>query len=181
MTLGRTSSGAIKIKTDSAGGGLRAVECGCCDTAICGCSSIPAELKTIIESATTIQVVATHNAFNGERSTNSYSLPWDGVSVYSPDIYPFNYEAYLSYAYLPTLTISYQSGKICVSSGDAKTDMLLSPTPLNCAAGPQWGDECPFTYWDNDLIINGNAFRTAQYTNDGFCQQLPIIMSLTFA
>ena len=30
MTLGRTSSGAIKIKTDEAGGGLRAVECGCC-------------------------------------------------------------------------------------------------------------------------------------------------------
>lgn len=30
MTLGRTSSGAIKIKTDTAGGGLRAVECGCC-------------------------------------------------------------------------------------------------------------------------------------------------------
>jgi hypothetical protein len=30
MTLGRTSSGAIKIKTDEAGGGLRAVECACC-------------------------------------------------------------------------------------------------------------------------------------------------------
>lgn len=30
MTLGRTSSGAIKIKTDTAGGGLRAVECACC-------------------------------------------------------------------------------------------------------------------------------------------------------
>ena len=29
MTLGRTSSGAIKIKTD---GGLRAVSCGCCET-----------------------------------------------------------------------------------------------------------------------------------------------------
>jgi len=30
MTLGRTSTGAIKIKTDEAGGGLRAVECACC-------------------------------------------------------------------------------------------------------------------------------------------------------
>lgn len=30
MTLGRTSSGAIKIKTDTEGGGLRAVECACC-------------------------------------------------------------------------------------------------------------------------------------------------------
>lgn len=32
MTLGRTTAGAIKIKTDSAGGGLRAVSCGCCAT-----------------------------------------------------------------------------------------------------------------------------------------------------
>ena len=38
MTLGRTSSGAIKIKTDSAGGGLRAVECACCGG--CGCASV---------------------------------------------------------------------------------------------------------------------------------------------
>lgn len=30
MTLGRTSSGSIKIKTDEAGGGLRAVGCACC-------------------------------------------------------------------------------------------------------------------------------------------------------
>lgn len=31
MTLGRSTSGAIKIKTDSEGGGLRAVSCGCCE------------------------------------------------------------------------------------------------------------------------------------------------------
>ena len=30
MTLGRTSSGTIKIKTDEEGGGLRAVNCACC-------------------------------------------------------------------------------------------------------------------------------------------------------
>jgi hypothetical protein len=30
MTLGVTPTGAIKIKTDEAGGGLRAVECACC-------------------------------------------------------------------------------------------------------------------------------------------------------
>ena len=35
MTLGRTSSGNIKIKTDEAGGGLRAVECACCDFQPC--------------------------------------------------------------------------------------------------------------------------------------------------
>ena len=41
MTLGRTSSNAIKIKTDTEGGGLRAVECACCGSACdatCSCS-----------------------------------------------------------------------------------------------------------------------------------------------
>lgn len=35
MTLGRSSTGALKIKTDKAGGGLRAVNCACCGG--CGC------------------------------------------------------------------------------------------------------------------------------------------------
>lgn len=37
MTLGRSSTGAIKIKTDEAGGGLRAVNCGCCGGGGCDC------------------------------------------------------------------------------------------------------------------------------------------------
>jgi hypothetical protein len=35
MTLGLTSSGAVKIKTDEEGGGLRAVECACCGPCTC--------------------------------------------------------------------------------------------------------------------------------------------------
>jgi hypothetical protein len=35
MTLGRGSTGSIKIKTDDAGGGLRAVECACCNPLPC--------------------------------------------------------------------------------------------------------------------------------------------------
>ena len=42
MTLGRTSTGAIKIKTDTPG--LRAVECGCCQG---GCQSCPVTDITI--------------------------------------------------------------------------------------------------------------------------------------
>ena len=41
MTLGRTSTGAIKIKTDSPG--LRAVECACCG-GTCPCP-LPTEIK----------------------------------------------------------------------------------------------------------------------------------------
>jgi len=39
MTLGRTSSGAIKIKTDGTAG-LRAVECACCETGPCNFPSV---------------------------------------------------------------------------------------------------------------------------------------------
>jgi hypothetical protein len=40
MTLGVTPTGAIKIKTDEAGGGLRAVECACCRQRCGGCGPI---------------------------------------------------------------------------------------------------------------------------------------------
>jgi hypothetical protein len=54
MTLGRTSSGAIKIKTDEAGGGLRAVECACCETNVCGCDlQIKDPLLSVLRNATT--------------------------------------------------------------------------------------------------------------------------------
>ena len=43
MTLGRTSSGALKIKTD---GGLRAVECACC-RGVCGVK-VPQDLRELV-------------------------------------------------------------------------------------------------------------------------------------
>jgi hypothetical protein len=69
MTLGRTSSGAIKIKTD---GGLRAVECGCCNEFdLCTGLFIAAPLLSIIRNATQVQVV--------------YDLPTFGRDKYDPD------------------------------------------------------------------------------------------------
>jgi hypothetical protein len=65
MTLGRTSTGAIKIKTDSPG--LRAVECACCGSE-CGCATVSAQLRTTIESATTIAVNGSTGSWNGERA-----------------------------------------------------------------------------------------------------------------
>ena len=49
MTLGRTSSGAIKIKTD--GGTTRAVECACCGSL--GCQITPAQFDAIRYGFTT--------------------------------------------------------------------------------------------------------------------------------
>jgi hypothetical protein len=48
MTLGRTSSGALKIKTD---GGLRAVECACCGCGECFVS-IPSSIRELAANAT---------------------------------------------------------------------------------------------------------------------------------
>jgi len=49
MVLGRSTSGAIKIKTDDAGGGLRAVSCGCC-----GCAELSGECYPASELGKTI-------------------------------------------------------------------------------------------------------------------------------
>ena len=49
MTLGRTSTGAIKIKSD---GGLRAVNCACCNPCGCGFISAPESLRETLENAT---------------------------------------------------------------------------------------------------------------------------------
>jgi len=50
MTLGRTESGAIKIKTDTAGGGLRAVECACCGGR--GCQITEQQFNAVLNGGT---------------------------------------------------------------------------------------------------------------------------------
>jgi len=60
MTLGRTSSGAVKIKTDG-DAGLRAVNCACCGGS--DCIKPTPELKQILETWTSLQVSFTWPAF----------------------------------------------------------------------------------------------------------------------
>ena len=58
MTLGRSSTGAIKIKTDEAGGGLRAVECACCEVSSdpCVTTLMQNDLVDIVQNATSVAV-----------------------------------------------------------------------------------------------------------------------------
>jgi hypothetical protein len=49
MILGRTPAGLIKTKTD---GGLRAVNCACCNPCGCGQISIPQALRELVANAT---------------------------------------------------------------------------------------------------------------------------------
>ena len=58
MTLGRTSTGAIKIKTD---GGLRAVNCACC--VVNPCIKPTSALMAILANWTTVEIDYTWPAF----------------------------------------------------------------------------------------------------------------------
>ena len=110
MTLGRTSDNKIKIKTDEAGGGLRAVECACCG-GVCGCASVSATLKAIIESATQITV-------NGESDT------WNGTQSQKQLVFG---EA--------SWVISYSSGIICVLGDNGDQTVKLSSSEQECTFG----------------------------------------------
>lgn len=76
MTLGRTSSGAIKIKTD---GGLRAVECGCCGGGEPGCCMYPADQLGTLYTAADLPDAVTVN-WSG-RYTGSMSKSGSGYAA----------------------------------------------------------------------------------------------------
>ena len=103
MTLGRTSSGAIKIKTD--GGTTRAVECACCG-GVCGCASVSATLKATIESATQITVNGVTDTWNGTHSQKTLGF---GEASWIVD---------------------YAGGSICVFADNGDATVKLSPEPL---------------------------------------------------
>jgi len=133
MNIGRTASNAIKIKTDPAGGGLRAVECACCVTAGCGCSNVSPVLKSTIESTTQITVNGDTRSWNGSAAQNQAgfgSLSW---------------------------VVTYSEGTICIQSDNGFNSVALLPEPLipaECAFLGQTGQiGAPVT-------INGEAFRS---------------------
>jgi hypothetical protein len=85
MTLGRTSSGAIKIKTD---GGLRAVNCACCGGGLdCGCVGIAGImvgsqlLSYVLDNATT-GAVNGYGPINWEGYEDGWAGEWgDGFTL----------------------------------------------------------------------------------------------------
>ena len=110
MTLGRTSSNAIKIKTDSPG--LRAVECACCGGVSCGCRPMSAAVNAAIASATQVTV-------------NSLSIPWNGSTASSGQ---------QGFGVL-TWNISYSGGTLCFYGDDGENTYQLMPDslePIDC-------------------------------------------------
>jgi hypothetical protein len=134
MTLGRTSSNAIKIKTD---GGLRAVECACCGGGggSCGCSPMSAAVKDAIASATQVTV-------------NSISRPWNGSTASSGQ---------QGFGVL-TWNISYSGGTLCFYGDDGNNTVELLPEPLT----PQECFNFPLATADT-ITIQGEAYRSVNY------------------
>jgi hypothetical protein len=136
MTLGRTPTGAIKIKTD---GGLRAVGCACCGgVGSCGCSPMSAAVKNAIASATQVTV-------------NSLSRPWNGSTASSGQL-PIG-----------TLTwgISYSVGTLCFFGDTGLNTVSLLPEPLT----PQECASTPFASTDT-ITIQGESYRSVNYFGD---------------
>jgi hypothetical protein len=134
MTLGRSNSNAIKIKTDSPLG-LRAVGCACCGGGVCQCSPMSVAVKDAIASATQVTV-------------NSLSRPWNGSTASSGQL-PFG-----------TLTwdISYSGGTLCFFGDTGFNTVALLPEPLT----PQECAATPFASTDT-ITIQGEAYRSVNY------------------
>jgi hypothetical protein len=142
MTLGRTSSNAIKIKTDTEGGGLRAVGCACCVPLVCGCMYTPNNLISIIESATNVSV-------------NGISLPWDGSSAFYEGSFDYidEYGNVITYE-MTNWGVSYEGGIICAAWDTGEVNSVkLAPEPFTAEA-------CT----SNEIVqgfINGQGVRCA--------------------
>ena len=88
MTLGLTSSGAVKIKTD---GGLRAVNCACCG--VCGCDVVRSratpELIEILQNATaaTINGIAadSFDFYGNDPNEPDWPISWQALWCFDLD------------------------------------------------------------------------------------------------
>jgi len=145
MTLGLTSSGAVKTKSDGALG-LRAVECACCAVAQCLSFPVSETLKAIIESATQISI----NGISPEQN-DLVVAAWNGsyFSYYSGD-HP-----------LPepqvNILIQYSNGILFGVYEDLATDESLGflPEPVmpqECSPGDDTGI--------TTINVNGNDIRS---------------------
>lgn len=143
MTLGRTSSGAIKIKTDSPG--LRAVECACCGG--CGCYSAPVsgDLLTALQNINSVTCNGQPPDFENNQSTEGfYYGVWDfgiegrfisyqvqilgeclSISGQTLSYSTFEFDGF---RYIGPLDGCCPSGQSCSASGDISVNGIAIPS-----------------------------------------------------
>lgn len=125
MTLGRASSGAIKIKTD---GSLRAVECGCCSNPrICTCNGPHPALKIILANWSNVNIAFNWPGFMGSPAksgnfnlSNGYQLLAGGQQIPLnppiPNRAEYNYNAGSGFVFG---SVNANTNDICFSMSDA--------------------------------------------------------------
>lgn len=146
MTLGLTSSGAVKIKTDN--DTTRAVNCACCNP--CGCaSSITGDLLTTMRNATT-------GTCNGASPMN-WNAQGGGFGAYW----------YVNGSFY---TAALQSNGNCFSfnADNAMNAMASGPSEGCCPTNLPF----PVTCTDVTYTINGKSF-VAHTENYGFGSNVP--------
>jgi len=75
MIIGRTPAGAIKTKTD---GGLRAVNCACCEGSTCGCSiTMSASAQSALNGATSGTLWGFPSIYWEPLDNNGWYMYWD--------------------------------------------------------------------------------------------------------
>lgn len=112
MTLGRTASNAIKIKTD--GGTTRAVACACCgggggDPRVCTCNGPHADLQIILANWSNVNIAFNWPGFMGLPAKSGSFVLSNGSSVY-------NYNAGSGFVFG---SVSANTNDICFSMSDA--------------------------------------------------------------
>jgi len=148
MTLGRTDKGAIKIKTDEEGGGLRAVNCSCCNP--CGCATaISGALLETLRTATT-------GTCNGASPT-SFNPSGGGFSA-SFQIGEFPDATFY--------TCGLSANTNCFSFGADNFENAMASGPAESCCPPDPSPEFPITCADVTYTINGDEF-TAHTENFG--------------
>ena len=150
MTLGRTSSGKIKIKTD---GGLRAVACACCGGE-CGCysASVSGELLKTLQGISS----ASEITCNG--------VPPDHFAVFDGDFSAL-WTDYENHG-VPATTMVFSNGCLLLESFGFNGLSLGAPerpdpadpdgTPISCCI-LQGGVPC-IEGEEDDIVINGKPF-----------------------
>jgi hypothetical protein len=147
MTLGLTSSGAIKIKTD--GGTTRAVECACCGG--CGCVTITdpvladllaaATFGTVPMSSPAVFTYYTANSTGYREGQPGWHALFMGSNVYNVDYY--------------TLTKQF-----CMN-GDNAANLISSGA--GCPCDSEIFESCTETVFK----INGNSFPATSFIFQG--------------
>lgn len=143
MTLGRSSTGAIKIKSDEAGGGLRAVECACCGG--CGCVSVAGvlingmPLSDVLDAATT-----------GTATFNS-SIPPDGWPPSDWIQNPNGWQAEFAYSEFAVVTWNSAAKTLCGGGDNAFDFWAFGATDGCCNTSEAICSE-------TTVSVNGHAF-----------------------